>query len=105
MISIDRFKIKLDISSNDVSQDDLLNILLEDASKAICLYLNCSTVPIMLEWIVEDLAVKKYRKLGSEGLSSESIDVINSTFESDMLIEYYPLLNKYSKNNGKVRLL
>lgn len=97
--SLDRLKLKLGLE--DDSQNDILAILVDDASRLICLYLSVETLPNSLGFISEEIAIKRFRKIGSEGLTSESIDVIQSTFESDTLAEYKPLLDEYKKNQSR----
>lgn len=102
-MNINRLKLKLGI--DDTESDDLLEILLLDAANLICLYIESDELPSSLICVAEDLTVKRYRKLGSEGLTSESIDVISSSFESDPLAEYISILDKYRKSVKKMRLL
>nr|DAP80540.1 MAG TPA: PORTAL PROTEIN, 15 PROTEIN, HEAD PROTEIN, VIRAL INFECTION, TAILED.2A [Caudoviricetes sp.] len=97
--SLDRIKLKLGLE--DDAQDDLLSIFIDDASKLICLYISTETLPVNLNFIAEEIAIKRFRKIGSEGLTSESIDVIQSSFESDTLTEYKPLLDEYKKSQSR----
>lgn len=97
--SLDRLRLKLGLE--DESQDDILAVLVDDASNLICLYLSTDSLPYSLNFIAEEIAIKRYRKIGSEGLTSESIDVIQSTFESDALAEYKPLLDEYKRNQSR----
>lgn len=97
--SLDRLKLKLGLE--DESQDDILAVLVDDASNLICLYLSIDTLPNSLNFIAEEIAIKRFRKIGSEGLTSESIDVISSSFESDSLAEYKPLLDEYKSSKSR----
>lgn len=101
MDNIKRIQLKLDITD----KEDIIKVLFEDAANLICLYIEQAYIPSSLTFIAEDITVKRFRKLGSEGLYSESIDVISSTFESNPLAEYLPILENWKKNNKKVRLL
>lgn len=100
-----RTKIKLGITDN--TQDELLEILLEDAYFAIANYIGETVIPPQFNFIVEEIAIVRYRKIGSEGLKAEQIDVISNTFEDgNPLTPYLPLLNDYKgKTNKKLRML
>lgn len=94
---LERIKLKLSIKNND--DDALLSMLLDDASNLICLYINQDILPLKLNWIAEEIAIKRYRKIGSEGLKAESIDIIKNDFESNPLSEYELILEKYKYLN------
>ena len=108
MLSIDNLKAKLNIQNND---DDLvLGLFLDDAVNLIMLYLETEDFPDELGFIAEDIAVKKYRRMGNEGVQSEKIDVLTTTFSSSKYLEeYIPYLDLYKKNtlkkDKKLRLL
>lgn len=96
-------KIKIKIGLKDSSKDELLTVLFEDASDLVCSYLGSETVPIKFIWITENIAIKGYRKIGSEGMKSKQIDVINKVFEENMLNEFKDVLDEY-KNSQKKKL-
>lgn len=108
MPSLDNLKAKLNIQNND---DDLvLGLFLDDAINLIMLYLEVEDFPEELGFIAEDIAVKKYRRMGNEGVQSEKIDVLTTTFSSSKYLEeYIPYLDLYKKNtlkkDKKLRLL
>lgn len=108
MVSLDNLKVKLQISDNE--QDLLLTTLLDDSTKLIMVYLGVNEFPDDLSFIAEDIAVKKYRKLGNEGVQTEKIDVLSTTYEreSEYLSAYTFILDDYKKNlkgHNKLRLL
>lgn len=96
---LDRLKVKLSLEGDE--QDALLEILLEDAANSICLYISQDSLPGKLQWIAEEIAIKRYRKIGSEGLKSESIDVIKNDFESNPIGQYRKILDEYKASKGK----
>lgn len=101
--ALNRIKIKLELK--DGSKDELLTVLYEDASNMICNYINSNELPKNISWIAEEIAIKRYRKLGTEGMKSEQIDVIKTEFDGNLINEYIPILNKHIKNNsGYVRI-
>ena len=85
--------IKILLSLEDGSQDEILAILLTNASNMICVYLGLDDLPSTLEFVAEDMAVMKYRKLGAEGVRQEKIDVTND------LNPFKDILNQYKDNS------
>lgn len=91
-------KIKLYIGIEDSDSDELLFDIVEDVEAFICNYVNEASVNESLKWIVKELSIARYNRLGSEGLSSESIDARTNQF-NDYLSEYKPYLDKYISDN------
>ena len=95
---LDNVKIKLSIA--DDSEDDLLELLLNDAYNYMMIYFD-GEVPTELQFIMENVAVKKYRRLGAEGIYIEKIDVLSTTYETgDDFAEYIPIMTKYKENKS-----
>lgn len=95
---LDNIKIKLSITDN--SEDDLLEILLNDAYNYMMIYFD-GEVPAELQFVMENVAVKRYRRLGAEGIAVEKIDVLSTTYESgDDFAEYIPIMTKYKENKS-----
>lgn len=103
-MDISRLKIKLNLK-DDNSQDDLLALLLSDAVSYMLIYIESTEVPSELEFIAEEVAIKRFRRLGSEGISTEKIDVLSTSYKSDDFYEYKPLLKQYKANNTRIKKL
>ena len=89
---MDRLKLYLGITDN--SEDELLETILLDCEQMLRMYIGAKEVPMELEWIITELSVKRYRKIGSEGLKEEQIDVITNTFEDgEPLAPYHSISN------------
>ena len=102
-MTLDNIKTILSLTEDD-SQDEILAILLSNAMNTICIYIGVDTFPEELGFVAEQLTVIKYRKLGSEGISSEKLDVISVTYQSDELSQFKNILNQYQRNAlGKKR--
>ena len=66
---------------------------------AICIKIGERVVPSMLNWLTNEVVIKRYQLLGAEHLQSEGIDVISSTFKTgDLLEEYQDYLDDYISN-------
>ena len=98
-MTLDNIKVLLSLTE-DNSQDEILAILLLNASKMICVYLGIEELPSTLEFVAEDMAIIKYRKLGAEGIKQEKIDVLSTTYITNDLDPYKAILNQYKDNNS-----
>lgn len=103
-MNISNLKTKLGLK-DDESQDDLLSLLLSDAINYMKIYIESKEIPSELEFIAEEVAIKRYRRLGSEGISVEKIDVLSTSYKSDDFYEYKPLLKQYRANNTRIKKL
>lgn len=101
--ALNRIKIKLGLT--DGNKDELLTVLFDDASNLVCTYINSDSLPNKLSWIAEEIAIKRFRRIGAEGIKSKQIDVIKKDFDENILSEYKAALDKHIKiNSEKVRI-
>lgn len=98
-MDLERIKVILGLV-DDESKDTLLTVLLENAINTIVVYLGVDTFPAQLNFIAEELTVSRYRKIGAEGISTEKIDEISTTYSVNDLARYKDVLNLYKDNNG-----
>lgn len=102
-------KIKLLIGITEESQDNLLNIIIDSINARLKILLGVDIIPKELEYIVVDVAIARFNRIGSEGAASHSIEGESINFESDFEA-YMPEINAYRDSNsaiakGKVRFL
>lgn len=83
------------------NQDDLLTEIIQVIEEKILLYLGLEEIPASLGWIVVELSVSRFNRIGSEGMSSESVDGGTSSYISDELGQYKTYLDNYIKQNTK----
>lgn len=98
-------KIKLMLGIDDDMQDDLIQLLLEDSEERLNAYINIDRVQEIIlpedeDWIVRDLTVKRFNRLGDEGKKSSSESSVSITWNVDDLSEYAPYLDKYRPKRG-----
>lgn len=94
---IERLKLLLNVDG----QDELLTEIVNITKDRLLLYLELNSIPKELEWILIELAVKRFNKIGSEGMSSENTDGSTITYEDDDLSNYIVYLDKYLEQNAK----
>ena len=74
MAVLDDVKILLDIPEEETGLNNKLNLIIENAEKQVLSYLPSGTesVPTVLEYIVCEMAVARFNRIGNEGMSSYS---------------------------------
>ena len=98
-MDLERIKIILGIDDDD-TKDALLTILLENAINTLCVYLGVDALPNSLKYIAQELTVSRYNKIGAEGISTEKIGELSTTYSVNDLGRYKDILKMYKDNNG-----
>lgn len=81
--------VKLLLGIKDDSRDDLLNLLIDNAQTQLLGRLQVlDEVPPSLEYIVPELVVRRYNRIGSEGMSSETVEGHSATYDDNDLLAY-----------------
>ena len=97
---LNRIKVLLGISNND--NEELLNEIAELTKSKILNYINEAELPLELEFVLIELAIQRYNKIGSEGVASESIDGRTTSYEDDFE-SYKQYLDDYINKNKMVK--
>jgi hypothetical protein len=95
---------------NDESKDDLLNLLIKLVTARLSLLLGGIEPPEEMEHIIIDVAIARFNKIGSEGLSSHSVEGETMSFTNDdfegFSAEIQAFLDGQKENTrGKVRFI
>ena len=92
----------LGIASTDTEKVALVELLMEQSKAKICAYINQSLVPAELNFMIIELTIDRYNKIGSEGLASESIEGIQYSYSNSFDLEpYITYLDRFiSKSSG-----
>ena len=93
---LNRIKTLLQIQDND----ELIYEIAEITKEKILNYINEKELPKELEFVLVELAIQRYNRIGSEGISSESVDGKSVSYEDDF--ENYKIyLDDYIFRNNK----
>ena len=103
-------KILLGIPEADDSLDPKLNLILSDARKRLKALLGGQEPPEELDYIITGVAVIRFNKIGSEGLSSHTVEGESLSFSEDDFAGYKDdiqtwLDNQKEAKKGRVRFL
>ena len=93
---LNRIKTLLQINDND----ELIYEIIELTKSKILNYINKEELPKELEFILVELSIQRYNRIGSEGISSESVDGKSVSYEDDFE-NYKTYLDDYIFKNGK----
>jgi hypothetical protein len=94
----------LGLTQPSIDEIQKITLFLNDAQNAVRLYINSPIVPDELNFIVEEMAIKRYRMVGSEHLNSETIGNVSFSY-SEGLTEYKTFLDQHKIKSGKLRAL
>ena len=95
MLLLNRIKTLLGITDND----ELIYEIIELTKSKILNYINKEELPKELEFILVELSIQRYNRIGSEGISSESVDGKSVSYEDDF--ENYKIyLDDYIYKSG-----
>lgn len=116
MAVLDDVKILLGFAPEDVQWSDVtltsrLNLIIKNAESRVLSYLphEIKAVPVSLEYIVTEIAVARFNRIGNEGMSAYSQEGESITYGDD-ISPYLPAIqawNEHQKEStkGRVRFL
>lgn len=94
-------RVKNRLGGADAS-DELLTELITTVTDRLCIRLGEDTLPDVFISVCADAVVKMYRRLYYEGISSEGVANISTSFVEDILAEYAQEIGewKLAKSNS-----
>ena len=92
---LNRIKTLLGVTDNN----ELIYEITELTKSKILNYINETELPNELEFVLVELAIQRYNRIGSEGIASESVDGKSVSYEDDFE-NYKPYLDDYIYKNG-----
>ena len=95
---VSRVKVLLG-TTNTTDDEELLYEIVEITKSKILNYINQTKMPKELEFILVELAIQRFNRIGSEGIASESIDGKSVSYEDDFE-KYKPYLDDYIQRSG-----
>lgn len=80
---LDDLKILLGIDASDKDSDEKLLLILESVRNRLKLLLGGMEVPPSMQHIVTEVAVIRFNRLGSEGMSSHNVEGENMSYNDN----------------------
>ncbi|WP_347099575.1 phage head-tail connector protein [Staphylococcus ureilyticus] len=97
--------VKTMLSITDNKQDDILKNIINNTEQRLLVKLPEyeNEVPSKLSFIVEEVAIKRFNRIGAEGMSTESVDGRTNTFINGDFDEYLDDIERLypSETNSK----
>jgi hypothetical protein len=92
--------IKILLGIDGTTEDSVLTILKEMSQNVIIAYLRINTFPPSLDYVADELTIRRYTKIGVEGVSQESIMSSSTTkYIRDDLQDYLWILDRYAEGD------
>lgn len=99
---LEKMKLLLGIAKEDTDIDSLLELLLDSAQARLKFLLGGIEVPEELSYVVLEVAVSRFNRIGNEGMSSYSQEGASMSFESSDFAGFMDEIQAYlDKVNGK----
>jgi len=92
-------RIKTLLGINDSLQDEVLSIIIENVEGHLT-YLLGKDVPLNLQFIITEIAVMRYNRLGAEGMKSELVEGHRTDFHEPK-DDFQPYLAIIENEAGK----
>ncbi|MCG2218720.1 phage head-tail connector protein [Staphylococcus epidermidis] len=88
--------VKKRIGLDDNKQDDQLQVIIDNVKNELLAMLPTieDNVPEEIEFIVVEVATKRYNRIGAEGMTSETQDGRSSSYEKGDFEEYNKILER-----------
>lgn len=98
-------RLKTRLPDTELTDDELLEYL-QTISDRLCLRLGADSLPPLFNSVCVDATVKMIRRIYYEGISSEGVANISTSFVDDILAEYAVEISDYRSGqadagNGK----
>jgi hypothetical protein len=102
--------VKLLLGIEDTSRDSLLELLISTAKARLKTLLGGVEPPDSLSYIVRDVAIIRFNKIGSEGVDSHTVEGESMTFTEDDFSQFKDEIQAFldtqkESARGKVRFL
>ncbi|WP_163579131.1 phage head-tail connector protein [Gracilibacillus saliphilus] len=94
-------KIKTLLAIDDNLQDDVLNIIIENVNSHLRALLG-KDVPTELGFIVEEITIRRYNRIGTEGYKTEAVEGHSISFYdlSEEFTPYESIIDKHKDDDG-----
>lgn len=101
--------VKAVIGVDDTLQDPVIAIIINNTKSHLEVWLKkhagLDEIPPELNFIIEEMSIHRFQKLGSEGMKSESVEGRSVTYREDDFLPYLSILETYipkEDGSGKV---
>lgn len=92
--------VKTLLGIHDDSRDDLLNLIIRNAERQLLGRLVVNDIPSLvvppeLDYIITELAIMRYNRIGAEGAKSESVEGKSVTYNDNDFLQFESAIADY----------
>lgn len=103
-------KTMLGIATDDTSLDDKLLLIVSMATARLKILLGGIEPPESMDHIILEVSIIRFNRIGSEGMSSHSVEGESNTYSDDDFAAFYDEIQAFldtqkESKRGKVRFL
>lgn len=103
-------KLMLGIPADDTSRDDLLKLIISTATARLKVLLGGIEPPDSLDYIIREVSIARFNKIGSEGIKSHSVEGESQQFSDSDFDGYTDDIQAFLETQkvsakGRVRFL
>lgn len=102
-------RIKLLLGIKDNVQDDLLNLIITMTEQQFILFFKLDEVPVEYDFIILEVAIKRFNRIGNEGMETVSVEghsIKFSTYDFNEYAHYFENEEEmHTRKPGKVRFI
>lgn len=107
---LDNLKMMLGLDTLETDIDDKLNFILSGVEARLKFLLGGIEPPEEMNYIIIDVALKRFNRIGSEGLSSQSVEGASLTFSNSDFDEFSAEIQAFvekqeGNKRGRVRFI
>ena len=107
---LNELKLMLGIASDDTSLDDLLKLIISGATARLKMLLGGLEPPDSLDYVIREVAIVRYNRMGSEGMASHTVEGESQNFTDSDFTGFMDDIQAYldtqkSSTRGRVRFL
>ena len=95
---LEKVKLMLGIKANDTSCDDVLSLMLEDATTSVLNYCRLKKLPKELEVVVREIVINKYKNIEMDNVESVKRGDTEVTYSEAIGIKDFTDVQKASLN-------
>lgn len=98
METLERVKLFLGIEGNE--QDKLITEIINVTESQLKMLLDSETLPEGIDFVVHEMVIKRYNRLGSEGMDSESVEGHTVNYSMNEFKPYQDYLETFMPEDG-----
>lgn len=98
MLMLETIKLILGIAENDISLDNILNLMIEDTTTAVLNYCNINKLPEQLKYIIREIVINKFKEGQENNIQSIKRGDTQITYTSPIDINCFTDKQRYALN-------